>query len=210
MLRASDIHGSLLLPVNWPADDYGTLVIDDSEDLELAGLVCETLDVHENKTAARPKAIAHRKELESDMSRRLVKYPAYDRPPTSVKVFETSEFLKRLPFDARVASERIRSRPKSMVYKMDMAPEKCKRQDPYTGMQFIYDYGWLRTGPSPAERVGNLLLHAPKVSMSEWLEANPEDYTSKSCNWYLIADGIILSDGMISIDTWPIHHDPRR
>jgi hypothetical protein len=83
---------------------------------------------------------------------------------------------------------------------MDMTPEKCRREDPYTGTQFIYDYGWLRNGPRPVDRETNLLIHVPKVTMKRWLEANPNDIQRKSSNWYLTADGIVLSDGIILID----------
>jgi hypothetical protein len=83
---------------------------------------------------------------------------------------------------------------------MNMSPESCRREDPYTGMQFIYDYGWLRKGPKPSDRDSNLILEIPQVTVARWKTANPNDPMLKASNWYLTADAIALKDGIILIE----------
>ena len=81
-----------------------------------------------------------------------------------------------------------------------MMPDKCRREDPYTGMTFIYDYTLCRTGPQPADKSKNLFLSIPNVTRGRWLEANPNDVSRKSSNWYLTCTAILLSDGYLFVD----------
>ena len=60
-----------------------------------------------------------------------------------------------------------------------MNESKCKRQDPYTGAQLIYDYLYCRKGIYPENKYRNLILHFPKISLSAWEEKNPNDPNSK-------------------------------
>ena len=80
-----------------------------------------------------------------------------------------------------------------------MKPDKCKRQDPYTGMQFVYDYQHCRTGKRPEEKSKNLVLHIPRVSIELWKNNNPNDDLRKSCLWYKTANLILLKDGIIHL-----------
>lgn len=197
--RLSDLHGAPAVAVNWPCKTDGNLVWSGEENIEVAELVSEIV----SEGLPGPRWSAQRREQRKQWLARTSIRPEYADFPDSVQMVSTATLPQTYAIKLDQMSERARARDNSAVYTMDMAPDKCKRQDPYTGMQFIYDYGWLRNGPRPENRTANLFLHIPRVDVRTWLVNNPEDYTTKSCNWYLAADGIILSDGFISITTWP-------
>jgi hypothetical protein len=204
MLKMGEIHNCSVLPVNWPCDEYGELISDGSEDTVMSELMRDALDSYE-ATGIVVLDDCHETSLRLEINEREASFPPYRELPKSAEVLATRHFLKdkQLTDEAR---EHLQLRPESLVYTMDMSPEKSGRQDPYTGMQFIYDYGWLRTGPRPADRDLNLILNIPRVDLKTWTQKNPEDYGSKSCNWYLTADAIVLSDGIIHLTDWPLHH----
>jgi hypothetical protein len=56
-----------------------------------------------------------------------------------------------------------------------------------------------RTGVLAADKSRNLVLSFPKITKNRWLAANPIDGNRKSCNWYLTASAILLSDGYIDV-----------
>jgi hypothetical protein len=205
MLRAGEIHNCPVLAVNWPCDEDGVLVIDGRENLELSNLISATLDVHAGQSS--DLLTKFQESMKVELEAREVKYPPYRSLPASAKIVKTRSFLDTNGFLDDTNAHALLLREESLVYKMEMTPEKCKRQDPYTGMQFIYDYGWLREGASPRDRSVNLILHVPFVDCETWLIQNPEDYDSKSSNWYLTADAIVLRDGVLFFDDWPVHHD---
>jgi hypothetical protein len=197
MVRMSEIHKVPVLPVEWPSKKTdGELVIDGTQDAKLAHLVSSLLDSFPSKSNLVTKE--YESWLAGELERRNDQHPPYKKLPSSAKIEKTSEFLASLPFDSSSYSSLL-SREKTLIYRMDMSPEKCKREDPYTGTQFIYDYGWLREGPRPVDRESNLLIHVPRVTIKRWREANPNDPRRKSSNWYITADGIVLKDGIILI-----------
>ena len=182
----------------WPSRKTdGELVNDGSQDDKLAELVSSLLDSFPKKWNKVTKQ--HESWLEAELERRNGQHPPYRNLPSSAKIEKTSKFLTSLSFNTKKYSSLL-SRNETLIYKMDMAPDKCRREDPYTGTQFIYDYGWLREGPRPVDRTSNLLIHVPKVTVKRWEEANPNDPQKKSSNWYLTADGIVLKDGIILIE----------
>ena len=202
MLRMTEIHKVPILPVNWPMDGNGELIVDGSENDHVASLTATLVGQVEPE-------VAHMVDqeigwLQTELVRREMNYPAYSRLPKSAEILSTSAFFGGINFRDLAGVDVLECREESLVYTIDMSPEKCRRQDPYTGMQFLYDYGWLRTGPKPADRSINLILHVPRVDAATWLAANPEDYLTKSCNWYLTADAIVLKDAVIPITDWPL------
>lgn len=197
MVRMSEIHKVPVLPVQWPSNPAdGELINDGTQDDVLAKLVSSLLDSYPKKW--NPAIRSHESWLETEIEKRNAKYPPYRKLPDSARIENTERFLKSLKFDTSSYSD-LYKRRETLIYKMVMTPEACRREDPYTGTQFIYDYGWLREGPKPNDRKVNLFLHVPKVSVSRWLEANPNDVQRKSSNWYLTADAIVLKDGIIPI-----------
>lgn len=201
MVRMSDIHDVPVLPVEWPSiKETGELLTDGTQDSILERLVTSLLDAFPSKWNEIIRG--HERWVEEELRIRNSKHPPYNDLPNSARIHETRSFLASLNFPTQQYSSLL-IRNSSLIYRMDMSPDACRREDPYTGTQFIYDYGWLREGPKPKNRNTNLLLHIPKVSMARWLEANPNDKQRKSSNWYLTADGIVLKDGIILIE----HHD---
>ena len=133
--------------------------------------------------------------MEEEYKRRLKIRPSYAKLPPSVKRVKTEDLIRK--YGIRDAPDPFVNRSDTIVYRMDMAPEKCKRQDPYTGTAFIYDYISCRIGPSVADKQNNLVLHFPKIPVDVWRIKNPNDRETKSCNWYLTANMFILKDGVI-------------
>lgn len=205
MLRIGEVHKCDVLPVNWPCDADGELIVDGSENLRLSALIGSVLDSRIGK--ANDVLEVYEQEVLLELEFRENAYPPYRGLPKSVLVEGTSSFFSRIGIPVEENAKSLLKRKESLIYVMNMTPDKCKRQDPYTGMQFIYDYTWLRKGPSPRSRQKNLILHFPLVDKKTWIKKNPEDYKSKSCNWYLTADAIVLCDGIIYIENWPLHHD---
>lgn len=203
LLKMGALHEIDVLPVNWPADKSGELVISGSENSEMKLIVAEILDELAGSRSRRNRD-AYLVWLKNEQARREKVFPNYRDLPKSAFITSTASFIAGSGFKVTDGSK-IPKRINSLIYRIDMSPEKAKRQDPYTGTQFIYDYGWLRNGPNPENREANLILWVPFVSKQVWMELNPEDYNSKSCNWYLIADGIALEDGFIEINKWPTY-----
>ena len=197
MLNLSEIHKTPCLTVNWPSDDDGQLVIDGTEDKLVRKLVTALIE----KDGFKSKVISsHLTWMANEYEERCQRYPGYRGLPTSVEITKTDQFILKNPQITETNRKKLRRRSDSMVYKIDMSEGSCKRQDPYTGMQFIYDYAWLRSGPTPKNRNKNLILQVPNVRVSTWKSKNPNDSNTKSCNWYLTADAIVLKDGMIPIE----------
>ena len=198
MLRMSEIHETPVLAVEWLSNpESGELITDGSQDVQLAKLVSGILDSYPEKWSGVVRE--HESWLGNQLEIRNAKYSPYRKLPSSARIQKTNDFLSSLRFNTTKYSSLLR-REQSLVYKMDMTPEACRREDPYTGTQFIYDYGWLREGPKPSNRNMNLLLHVPRVTVKKWKEANPNDPLRKSSNWYLTADAIVLKDGIILIE----------
>jgi hypothetical protein len=78
-----------------------------------------------------------------------------------------------------------------------MTEDKCRREDPFTGSQFIYDYLECRNGPRVNNKSRNLVLWFPHVRQKRFMDANPNDVSRKSSNWYLTANAMIFSDGLL-------------
>ena len=76
--------------------------------------------------------------------------------------------------------------------------KSAKRQDPFTGTQFIYDYLYCRDGVRVENKKNNLILYFPFLSKSFWELTNPNNNT-KSSNWYITANGLLFNDGYIFI-----------
>ena len=142
-----------------------------------------------------------------EYDQRLSNYRPYGNPPSSVKIISTDDYLNESGFSFSTDSlEPISSRPESLIYTMRMTTglnergvPKFKRQDPYTGTQFMYDYIWCRNGPHPDHKARNLILNFPLVPKEEWNIHNPNDPTGKTCNWYLTANGMVFQDGCLLI-----------
>ena len=190
-----EIHDSPIVALNWISDEYGELTDDGSEDHEIKSLMNDFVN-----SGFDPKCqqfIELRNQSNQEYQNRLTNNSIYGKPPPSVTFNDTSPFLDDLgfPIESDVISS-LTHHNESLIYRIGMTEEKCKRQDPYTGTQFVYDYAYCRSGILPENKKKNLLLHFPKIQKSVWEEKNPNDPNTKSCNWYLTANAFIFSDGI--------------
>jgi hypothetical protein len=189
--RVSEIHGVPIVAVNTAVDAHHEIIENGSNDEVIEQILAEYLS-DENFDAFLPAQSL----MEEEYSYRLDRRPAYGFPPSTVSVAPTADLLHHFPGSSAYGSKLLR-RKQSVVYSIGMTPEKCRREDPYTGMTFIYDYLMCRVGPSPRDKDKNLILSIPNVSKRRWLDANPNDASKKSSNWYATATMLALKDGSI-------------
>jgi len=191
-----EIHQTPVIALNWISDDYGELVDDGSEDDEIK----KVIGAFVNSSFDRNDQIFDtiRGNNKKEYTIRLAAYKGYANPPPSVSFISTETYIDQIPSNLNQREKDCLLRhPESVVYKIGMTEGKCKRQDPFTGTQFIYDYAYCRNGPKPKDKYKNLILCFPKIRKNVWLEKNPNDTHTKSCNWYLTASALIFSDGAL-------------
>lgn len=193
--RIFEIHDTPLMCVNWPTDNNGEIIVDGSENNVIKDIVKSYVESDFNKKCTEIQRQLN--YMDSEYKRRLKIRPSYAELPPSVEKQITSAFLNNKNISE--VPESFKNRKYTYVYKMDMTPDKCKRQDPYTGTAFIYDYMVCRNGKSVEEKNNNLVLFFPKLTVDIWKSKNPNNFTTKSCNWYLTANMLLFSDGYIMI-----------
>jgi hypothetical protein len=193
---ATRIHDVPLLAVNWPVDAQCELLDDGHENDEIAALVHEYVASAFDTDCA--GFVRKLQSMEAEHRERIQRDPRYRRPPASARILRTEEMLAQA---GNLADEETKAhlmeREETLLYSMAMTPEKCRREDPYTGTQFIYDYIWCRSGPDPSEKHRNLVLSFPKLTRAQFTAANPNDSRRKACNWYLTATAMRFSDGFL-------------
>ena len=195
-----DIHDTPALVVNWPSDSDWELITDGSEDDEISAVVHDFLQSDFDWGCS--KFLHYRQQMPKEAAKRIDAWKPYGHPPGSVSIIPTSSLAQiihhRSAGEQSIPPEWVQ-RKESVVYKIGMSPKKCRREDPYTGTQFIYDYLYCRNGEKPEEKFRNLLFDLPKIAVDRWKEANPNDPGRKSVLWYATANGLLLSDGMIEV-----------
>ena len=193
--RMLEIHDTPLLCINWPTDRNGEIIVDGTENNVIMHILKSYVDSGFDKNCDGIKR--HIEFMQKEYAKRLQIRPSYADLPPSVIRERTIDVINE--YHLTDLPESIRSRQYTYLYRMDMTPDKCKRQDPYTGTTFIYDYIVCRTGRDVSEKKANLVLHFPNLTVRTWQEKNPNDLTTKSCNWYLTANLFILKDGYILV-----------
>ncbi len=189
------IHKTPLLCVNWPTDKHGEIITDGTENQQIMKILKSYVDSGFDKNCK--GFTEHLAYMENEYKTRLNVRPSYGTLPPSVVEYKTKDFLKA--FSITNAPKSFTDREKTYVYKMSMTPDKCKRQDPYTGTTFIYDYLVCRNGIHVEDKYNNLVLYFPEITVETWKKKNPNDPTTKSCNWYLTANMFVLKDGNLLI-----------
>jgi hypothetical protein len=191
------IHSVPVLAINWPHNSDGELVIDGSEDEEMRLVIADFLKNQCAKTWPAAKKVSE--SMVANYAFRVSQHPAYGELPPSVTIIPTS----KLPGYTGLADSRfvecggLRKVKSSVVYSIGMTEEKCRREDPFTGSQFLYDYLECRSGRRVENKSKNLILWFPHVSKRRFLEANPNDPARKSSNWYLTANALVFSDEVV-------------
>lgn len=188
------IHSTPMMAINWPSDSHGELIEDESADKQLQELLAGYIKSGFNPLCnefqqARTDQIA-------EYSSRCETYEAYGNPPPSLRIEKTADILRELGISSSsLDAKNLFQKHESVIYEIGMTEEKCRREDPYTGTQFIYDYLYCRNGPEPRDKSRNLILYFPNIRQQVWNEKNPDDPTRKSSNWYLTASAHVYRDG---------------
>jgi len=194
----SNIHDVLILVMNWVADKNYELIRDGREDAELKLLMGELLS--NNFNFEKSKIVKNiLKRMNEERENRIKMHPSYEEPPNTVKIVSTSSLVSKLKekFGDFKISDRFIKNSETIFYVLGMTPENCRREDPFTGTQLVYDYYWCRTGEKISDRKRNLVLNIPLVTKKRWLEANPNEIHKKRHLYYSIPDILILKDGII-------------
>ena len=189
-----NIHETPVVAINWPSDSYGELIEDESADAQLSNLISGYLDSDFDHDCAE---FEDAREFQlGEYSTRCAAYAPYANPPPSLRIDKTSTILKELGVSLKSdKATQLLLRQESVLYEIGMNEDKCRREDPYTGTQFIYDYLYCRNGPTTGDKFRNLILYFPNIREDVWNSKNPDDPSRKSSNWYLTANAHVFSDG---------------
>ena len=190
-----NLHRTPLLCVNWLTDASGEIITDGSEDYHMRSLLNSYITSGFNKHCQ--LFMAQLSNMQQEYYTRLQRRPSYANLPPSVVRYPTNVFIRN--FGITNVPSSFMNRPYTYVYSMDMTPAKCKRQDPYTGTAFIYDYQVCRNGINVGDKCNNLVLNFPSLTKEIWACNNPNDSTTKSCNWYLTANLFTFNNGHLWI-----------
>lgn len=188
-----DIHGTALLAVDWLTDNDGELITDGTENNRLIEIIQNFVDSNFDKNCL--EVHAQLDIMRNEYAKRLNSYPKYGNMPPSVNKYSTEDFMAK--FGINNAPSSFLDNPFTYVYKIDMSPRSCKRQDPYTGTQLIYDYMVCRNGILPSDKNNNLVLHFPSLDRETWFNNNPNNPNTKSCNWYITASALLFGNNDI-------------
>jgi hypothetical protein len=190
------IHATPMLAVNWKCDKNGELIDDGSEDDELKEIIEGYILSGCSKKCKEfeKQRIKNIKEYET----RVAKRKNYAAPPPSVVFKKTKTLIKsKKHLLKKDQINHLQKNDESLIYLIGMTEKNCRREDPYTGTQFIYDYAYCRNGREPDDKNKNLILEFPKIKMKVWNSKNPNDKKRKSCNWYLVANALCFKDGVL-------------
>lgn len=195
------IHNVPVLALEWPSNSSYELITDSSENKEIGELIDDL--ICNNFDYSKCHKINSIQNLMLERSQTCNKHTHHT--PNSVKIRNTVDYVnelrKQFPKYSNTISTTILNRPLSLVYEIRMAETSCKRTDPYTGTQFVYDYMVCRKGQNPSDKIQNLILSFPYISRRVWLKSNPNKQSQKSALWYATANLIVLRDGLIPCES---------
>ncbi|MEM2128461.1 MAG: hypothetical protein QXN86_02235 [Candidatus Methanomethylicaceae archaeon] len=198
MFRVWEIHGVPALAVEWSHDGNYELVRDGTENQLLRMLIDELLLA--NFAFTKVKLVDQlRERMKQATEKALERYKGYGEPPKSIKILPTKDFVDSLQkqFRSLDLPEHLIARGQSLIYTIRMSEGKCRREDPYTGMQLVYDYYLCRNGPTKHDRHTNLIVSFPEISKEVWLRENPFDRQRKRRLWYIVPDLLIFKDAIL-------------
>jgi hypothetical protein len=190
-----EIHSTPIFAINWPSDSFGELVEDETADQVIKEVISEYITTNFDP-CCQAFQNARVRQLQ-EYKQRLSMHKPYGHPPGSVQITPTEIAVSSFGLDiSSPAVAQLLTTPETVIYKIAMSEEKCRREDPYTGTQFMYDYLYCRNGPLRQNKSRNLLLYFPKIRKSVFTSNNPNDTNRKSSNWYLTATAHIFKDGL--------------
>ena len=199
MFRVWEIHKTPFIAVDWPHDKDYELLRNGTEDKVVRKLIDELLETSFDLDAA--SLIEQMKvEMERAMKQAIERNKGYEGPPGSVRIEPTGDYLHSIrgKFKDTDLPGHLDARNQTLIYRIGMTEENCRREDPYTGMQLIYDYQYCRHGRTKYDRHTNLILDFPEIRKEVWLARNPYESQKKRRLWYLVPDLLVFEDGVIN------------
>ena len=212
--RMWKIHDTPILAVNWPADTNDELIRGGAEviqengayDVGLAELIDDLItndfdcDVCDTIDALRTRMVQLKNGLDA-------KTDTLEQVG-SVEIIETNQYLERIEQRFPQVLDNIpttfQARENTLVYTIGTTEKinkngkrNCKREDPYCGQQFIYDYQFCRNGPRTNQKHTNLVLYFPNVHREIFETDNPNVPSRKSRLYYITANLLEFSDDVI-------------
>jgi len=199
MFKVGEIHQTPFLAINWPHDEEYELLRDGTEDKVIKNFVDELLKKKFDTNAV--SLVAQIKvEMERAQNEAIERNRGYEEPPGSVRIESTRDYMDSIRDKCRKPDmpSYMDTRSQTLIYTIGMTEENCRREDPYTGMQLIYDYQYCRYGRTKYDRKTNLILDFPEIREKTWLTKNPYDPRKKRRLWYLVPDLLVFKDGVIN------------
>lgn len=193
-----ELHDTPVLAIDWICDSSGELIVTGSENNLVKTVISEILKAHLDGNQL--DLTLFREHQKEESRRRMLFNPIYSKPPPSISIQSTAEILRTYPLLNRGSfTKKFSRRLETVVYSIGMTERSCRREDPYTGMQFIYDYIYCRDGRKPSEKNRNLCLRFPNIRREVWESNNPNRQDRKSSNWYLTANALIFDDDTLNL-----------
>jgi hypothetical protein len=186
MSAVSAVHDAPFLGISWPTDDHYELLMDGSEDAEMTRFIEQFID-WDYCIDDHPMVDDLWAAMDDAKATAIENNAYWPSPPPSVEVVDTYDWLNTLGLSAAEVPDYVLERDETVVYTCGTSNV---RSDPYTGMQFVYDYALARNGRFPSSKTRNFVVHLSKFEESEWLDAVPRDTETKKALWYATADAI--------------------
>ncbi len=196
-IKMQNIHKTPIFLVNWKCDINGELINDGSENDENSEIINHL--VENSFTFNKNFNIRKSDKLLENFKLSCENFPNYLTPPKSVEIFDTNELIEsNKSFFKDQEIQKLKKYNQSVIYTIKMKQSStAKRQDPYTGTQFLYDYLYCRNGVNVEDKEKNLILYFPLINKDFWKLTNPNISSNKSSNWYITANGLLFNDGYI-------------
>ena len=200
MLNVERIHGVPQLAIDWPSDEHHELIRNGSENRQVSALIEDLFSAgFDYRKVGKIEELRERMQVAYNDA--IERNPRYQKPPPSVRIVKTAELIDHWSKeygDFETPSYFTR-RNESLIYNIEMTEGCCRREDPYAGTQFIYDYCYCRRyGPTKYDRQRNLVLNFPRIRRKVWLRLNPYDPHMKRRLWYIVPDLLVFRDGTVN------------
>lgn len=197
--RINSIHNDCdLVPVRWPNDDDYRLKNGSEASQSISDIVGEFITKNYQTLEfclSNPEFEWKTFDEMSSMFKKSIENNSYwPEGPPSLSEVDTEEFLENI--QTEVESNEFVNRGRTVIYKCG---QKDVRTDPYTGMQFVYDYSLCRSGAHSSQKSKNFVIHLPKHTKSDWLDNYPQDTDTKGGLWYETANIIKFKDDILEL-----------
>lgn len=192
MSKATKFHDAPFWAIEWPSDDDGELLTDGTEDKYVSDFIEAFINSSYDTDNMEDEKDLIRQRMKDAYNTSRSKTNSYKTLPRSVDMVDTADVV-----DGDFPNY-MNERDETIVYDVGLSESSLPREDPYTGAQFVYDYGWCRDGPSVQDRTRNLVINVTKLTAEEWCTLVDNDPDLKRSLWYELADAFTFKDTVVS------------